>query len=379
VKDAAIEAWLEKPVCRFLPFCIGFCCILRYTAFQACRCVQGAPHRLQPSPSLDNVGFAYRCRSSARRRFPNRHAARKRLAITGSAHAMTAQRISAIQEGQLQPMFGGALEIPSPSPTLLIETHRGEAGRAYTRIIPRHVLTLFLEPAAVWHSADGASTSHIFIPANTVVMSLRGRSESVLWLDTAQVLVVEVSDRALAEAAGTLFEAQSFELMPSPGVQDARLSALLQALHAEQVSGYGSGRLFVDGIEQALAACLVSRYSTRRPKRRVRTGGLSPSRAKRLVDHIQAHIGSPLPLDELAACAGLSSSYLSRAFRETFSVTPHDFVLDMRIKRAMELLAQPGNSILDVAQLCGFQTQQHFSRIFRQRVGVSPGQFCREL
>src|ERR1700730_13076555 len=93
-------------------------------AFQACRCVQGAQHRLQPSPRLDNVGFAYRCRSSARRRFPNRHAARKRLAISGSAHAMTAQRISAIPEGQLQPMFGGALEIPSPSPTLLIETHR---------------------------------------------------------------------------------------------------------------------------------------------------------------------------------------------------------------------------------------------------------------
>src|ERR1700736_996645 len=147
-------------------------------------------------------------------------------------------------------------------------------------------------------------------------------TEICLAMPAIQALAaVEVSDRALAEAAGTLFEAQSFELMPSPGVQDARLSALLQALHAEQVSGYGSGRLFVDGIEQALAACLVSRYSTRRPKRRVPTGGLSPSRAKRLVDHIQAHIGSPLPLDELAACAGLSSSYLSRAFRETFSVT----------------------------------------------------------
>src|SRR6202043_3355497 len=189
-----------------LPFpAVLYRILLHFTvngAFQVCRWVRAAQHSRQPPPSLDNVGFAYRCRSSARRRFPNRHAARKRLAISGSAHAMTAQRISAIQEGQLQPMFGGALEIPSPSPTLLIETHRGEAGRAYTRIIPRHVLTLFLEPAAVWHSADGASTSHIFIPANTVVMSLRGRSESVLWLDPAQVLVVEVSDRALAEAAG---------------------------------------------------------------------------------------------------------------------------------------------------------------------------------
>ena len=136
------------------------------------------------TPSLDNVGFAYRCRSSARRRFPNRHAARKRLGISGSAHAMTAQRISAIQEGQLQPMFDGALEIPSPSPTLLIETHRGEAGRAYTRIIPRHVLTLFLEPAAVRHSADGVSTSHIFIPANTGCCHVIAgtASCSVLWL-----------------------------------------------------------------------------------------------------------------------------------------------------------------------------------------------------
>ena len=182
------------------------------------------------------------------------------------------------------------------------------------------------------------------------------------------MLVVEVSDRALAEAAGTLFEAQRFQLMPSPGVQDARLSALLQALHAEQVSGYGSGRLFVDGIEQALAACLVSRYSTHRPKRRVRTGGLSPSRAKRLVDHIQAHIGSSLPLDvNLLACAGFKFVVSIPSFSGNVLSDTTRFRARHAHQGVAELLAQPGNSILDVAQLCGFQTQQHFSRIFRQR------------
>jgi AraC family transcriptional regulator len=76
-----------------------------------------------------------------------------------------------------------------------------------------------------------------------------------------------------------------------------------------------------------------------------------------------------------AACAGYSSAHFSRAFRETFQVTPHAFVLDRRIERATELLARPDHSLLDVAQLTGFQTQQHFSRVFRQRIGISPRAF----
>jgi AraC family transcriptional regulator len=50
-------------------------------------------------------------------------------------------------------------------------------------------------------------------------------------------------------------------------------------------------------------------------------------------------------------------------------------MLDRRIERATELLARPDHSLLDVAQLTGFQTQQHFSRVFRQRIGISPGAF----
>ncbi len=208
----------------------------------------------------------------------------------GSAAIMTGRRIFAIQDGDIQPMFEGAPGVPSPSPSLLVETHRGEAGRTHTRIIPRQVLTLFLEPAAVWHSADGAPRSHILIPANTVVLSLRGQSESVLWLNTAQVLGVEIGDHALADAAATLLKAQSFELVPSPGVQDVQLSAFLHALHAEQAGGYASGRLFLDGIEQALAAHLISRYCTDAARRRLKAGGLSPWRAKRVFAKLPGNI-----------------------------------------------------------------------------------------
>jgi AraC family transcriptional regulator len=120
---------------------------------------------------------------------------------------------------------------------------------------------------------------------------------------------------------------------------------------------------------------LVSHYRAREPGRRLRTGGLSPSCAKRVVDYIRSHLDGTLSLEALAACAGYSPAHFSRAFRETFQVTPHAVVLDRRIERATELLARPDHSLLDVAPLTGFQTQQHFSRVFRQRIGISPGAF----
>jgi AraC family transcriptional regulator len=82
-------------------------------------------------------------------------------------------------------------------------------------------------------------------------------------------------------------------------------------------------------------------------------------------------------LKDLADCAAYSQSHFSRLFRETFHIGPHRFVLNLRIERAKALLARRDHSILEVALLFGFQTQQHFARIFRQLVGVTPGEYRR--
>ncbi len=291
---------------------------------------------------------------------------------------MQSPHIAAICNGQPEPLFGTDHEGPlSPSPTLLIEAHTGRPGDWQTRTIPAQVLTLFTEPGSVSHSAGDAAPASIFIPAQAVVFSLRGQPESVRWLRQARILAVQLDDQVLADTAEALFDTPGFELSPSSGVRDARLSALLQALHAEQASGFASGRLFVDGVEQALAALLVSHHGGRMRPPRVPAGGLPPSRAKRVVDYMHAHLDNPLRLEDLAGCSGYSASHFSRLFHETFAVTPHRYVLNLRVERAKALLARREHSILDVAQLCGFQTQQHFSRIFRQLTGESPGEFRR--
>ena len=167
---------------------------------------------------------------------------------------ITVPRISPIQQGRLAPLYGGTPRNLSPSPTLLVESHRAGPADSGTRLIPGQVLSLFLEPVGVRHSAEGFPSSRIGIPANSTVISMRGRTESVVWLGPAQILAVQVADSVMAAAASTLFDDEGFELTPNPGAQDARLSALLQVLRFEQASGFDSGRLFLDGIEQARRA-----------------------------------------------------------------------------------------------------------------------------
>lgn len=89
-----------------------------------------------------------------------------------------------------------------------------------------------------------------------------------------------------------------------------------------------------------------------------------------LTDHYETDIG----LEELAKIAGLSRAHLIRAFRKEFHITPHAYLTDVRIRHARRLLGL-GESPASVAMDCGFADQAHFTRHFKARTGITPGQF----
>jgi AraC family transcriptional regulator len=62
-------------------------------------------------------------------------------------------------------------------------------------------------------------------------------------------------------------------------------------------------------------------------------------------------------------------------FRQSTGQTPHQFVLGQRVERAKDILRTGELRVLDVALACGFKTQQHFARVFRQVCGISPTEY----
>ena len=87
---------------------------------------------------------------------------------------------------------------------------------------------------------------------------------------------------------------------------------------------------------------------------------------------IQGYITSML--DELSREVGLSPHYLNSTFARTFGLPPHAYQLQLRIKRAIELL-RGQDCLATIALSLGFADQSHFTRQFKRVVGVSPGAF----
>ncbi|SDE23804.1 helix-turn-helix transcriptional regulator [Paraburkholderia lycopersici] len=97
-------------------------------------------------------------------------------------------------------------------------------------------------------------------------------------------------------------------------------------------------------------------------------------RLARAAEFIDDNYTRALKLEEICAAADLSPSYLIRAFRERYGMTPHAYVVNRRIEFSRTQLRR-GHAIADVAAQAGFADQAHLQRVFRQFVAATPGQY----
>ncbi|MHC6225371.1 AraC family transcriptional regulator [Pseudomonas sp. X10] len=89
---------------------------------------------------------------------------------------------------------------------------------------------------------------------------------------------------------------------------------------------------------------------------------------------IRAHCTDALSLEEICGAAGLSRSYLIRAFGRQFGLTPHGYLLDQRVQYARAQLRR-GRLIAEVAVEAGFADQAHLQRAFKQHLAATPGHY----
>ena len=128
--------------------------------------------------------------------------------------------------------------------------------------------------------------------------------------------------------------------------------------------------------EQTLSimADLLVRYGIQSISKQDYRSGLRPTVLHRVIDYIHENVDKKISLDVLAAIAGISPFHFVRMFKISTGETPHQKVMDVRIKIASELLLA-GRSQLDITIACGFVNQSHFSRTFKKHYGITPRQF----
>jgi AraC-like DNA-binding protein len=161
-------------------------------------------------------------------------------------------------------------------------------------------------------------------------------------------------------------------------LRDERLSRLFRAVF-DALTGGGEApatRLETDSLLLSFSQGLA------------RQGGIaadipSPERGpgasvRRARAYLHERADDEVPLDELAAAAGVSASYLCRAFREATGLSPHRYHYLLRVDRAKKLLAR-GVAPGEAAAAVGFAHQSHLGVHFKRVVGTTPGAYARAV
>ena len=107
-------------------------------------------------------------------------------------------------------------------------------------------------------------------------------------------------------------------------------------------------------------------------RRTHRGDGLPAEQARRVLEYIERNLGKPMTVPELSALVNRDNSHFSRKFRQTFGAPPYDYVLRHRIQLASRLLIESCLPLSQIALICGFGDQPHFSGRFKKATGTTP-------
>lgn len=200
-----------------------------------------------------------------------------------------------------------------------------------------------------------------------------GRHCSVVSDAAAEALVVVVKPARLALAAAeeAALEAQLIERMHG---YDQELLTIAHSLTRESARRYPEGPLLWSAMADDFIGRLLSAHSS--APARTAQGSLSIKALERIRDYVHAHLAEPIEVADLAKLAGRSAFHFSRVFARSVGMTPHRYVVHLRLQAAVRHVRDGRMSLAAIAADTGFADQSHLSRWIRRVHGVAPSELA---
>lgn len=170
------------------------------------------------------------------------------------------------------------------------------------------------------------------------------------------------------------FNPDSVELIQTQKSKDPLVSNLGFSLLKNLRMGQPC-HLYAEKAAQFLAVHLLQNYATKKFSFKEYKGSLSPRKLAQVLDYIDENLSHDLSVKRLAAISALSPYYFSRLFKQSKGCSPHQYILQERVKRAKYLLRDSNLSIAEIALASGFSHQSHLNRYFKRMVGMTPREY----
>jgi AraC-like DNA-binding protein len=184
---------------------------------------------------------------------------------------------------------------------------------------------------------------------------------------------VEILAVAFAPRDGVRLPAES---TPPPGTVDPGVHALAHEMRRVLLSEGEEAREYLESLADTLITRAALAAGGARARRRP---GLAPFNLRRVQEHIASRLPERMTVEELAAVAGLSRGYFSRAFHAATGESPHQFILARRLAEARQRLESGAYDLALLAVQTGFSSHAHLTTAFGQAFGLTPQAYRRRM
>lgn len=226
---------------------------------------------------------------------------------------------------------------------------------------------------------DGSKLESDTIVPGCISIFAPGQELWVRWHDKCENIVLTLDDAALLRTAEEFQLKDGISLGQNPVIDDQLVVQMALALKKEATQALPHASLYGDQMSGMLLHHLLRNYPDRTRQSVFFRGGMTPRNLRRVTDYIEDHLHEDIKLAELASLVATTPQHFSRCFREEMGLPPYRYVLKRRLARAKDLLRQTKLSVGDIALAVGYDSPSHFSKLFRQNCRLTPNQYRRGL
>jgi AraC family transcriptional regulator len=261
-----------------------------------------------------------------------------------------------------------------------IESYRGSPGDGPEVPSDKHILTMCSKHPSRFEIGRGVDDRVSYVKRPGSLSLVPAGVCPVIRAETNFNLVVCALDSGSVSALDSELEHRpEGEFRLQTNLQDPATRQLMALLTADAKEGCKTERLYTECLTQALAVRIF--FLGRKIKHQTRNSdasGLPRHVLRRIVERMRC-LSCDLSLQALANESGYSRSHFIQMFRAATGYSPHNYLLNLRLERARDLLRNPSISLIDIALECGFSSHSHMSRLFRRTIGITPSDYRRGL
>ena len=236
-----------------------------------------------------------------------------------------------------------------------------------------HLCVYFGKPLTYEQIIKGKLRSHNCIYGDMVLYPA-GMTQKLAWNKQAEIIQLDIQPEFISQACQELSPSQSLELIPQYEMRDPLIQQLVWTLSHELQQG-ATNSLYAESLFNTLCLHLMKRFAGSTVTIKEDYNGLPVFLHRRLNEYIQENLAQNLSLADMAEVVNLSTSHLTRLFKQSQGISLYQYVIHCRIARAKQLLKYKQLSIAEVAIQVGFNDQSHFTHHFKRQVGITPKAF----